>query len=214
MPLFDGLGLGELVLLVGGCLFFVVLLIVFLKKALSNQPYKGLLLFFVIPIVMIGFPAITSFKISQEGVEIDKQTTALQSNPNDETTRKSLETNVSDLKNRPFKNPQIIASLAKAQYALGREADAKQNLEKALKADPTLQPAQELKAKIEIADKVSALTAAAEKEPANPEVKRQLQNTVAQANQYKFANPKALQEMQKATRILRPETAVEAAPKN
>jgi len=213
MPIFDGLTLGEMVLLIGGCLFFVALLIVFLRNSLANKPVTSLLAFFAIPIVMIGFPTISSFKISQEGVDIENQTTALQNNPNDEASRKSLETSVGELKKRSFTNPKTLAQLARAEYALGDESEAKQNMDKALKADPTLQPAVELKTKMELADKISTLNAAAESPTATKEVKEQLATTVAQANQYKFANPKALMSIQKATKILRPEPIAQA-PKN
>ncbi|HTS36951.1 MAG TPA: hypothetical protein VMH04_14840 [Candidatus Solibacter sp.] len=213
MPLFDGLTLGELVLLIGGALFFVALLAVFLRKSFTNKSVKGLLAFFAVPIVMMGFPTISSFKISQEGVEIDNQTTALQNNPNDEASRKALETNVVELKKRSFSNPQTLAKLARAEYALGQEQEAKNDVAQALKSDPSLQPAVELKTKIELADKISALNAAAESPAATPEVKQQLGTAVAQASQYKFANPKALQSLQKATKILKPEQVAQA-PKN
>lgn len=213
MPLFDGLTLGELVLLIGGAFFFVVLLVVFLKKSLGNKSVKGLLPFFAVPVVMMGFPTITSFKISQEGVEIDNQTTALQNNPNDEASRKALQSNVVELKKRSFNSPETLARLARAEYALGQEQEARTDVAKALKSDPTLQPATELRMKMELGDKISALNAAAESPSATPEVKQQLGTAVAQASQYKFANPKALQSLQKATKILKPEQ-VAVAPKN
>lgn len=213
MPLFDGLSLGELVLLAGGGFFFVALLAVFLHNAFTNKSVKGLLPFFAVPIVMMGFPTITSFKISQEGVEIDNQTTALQNNPNDEASRKALASNVVELKKRSFTSPQTLARLARAEYALGQEQEAKTDVAEALKSDPALQPATELRTKMELADKISSLNAAAESPAATPEVKKQLESTVAQASQYKFANPKALQSLQKATRILKPEQ-VAPAPKN
>ena len=141
MSLFDGLTLNELVLLLSGGVLFVALLVVFLGKALANRPVAVLLPFFAIAIVMMGFPTISAVKIGQEGVDIENQTTALQNNPDDEAARKKLEADVSDLKSRSFKNPETIAKIARAEFALGHNADAKQDMEKAnaLQADPKSQ---------------------------------------------------------------------------
>ena len=202
MPLFDGLSLGELVLLTGGAAFFIALLVLFVIKASKNQSYKGLLPFFAIPIVMIGFPTITSIKINQDGVDIENQVQALQNNPNDEASRKALETNVRFLKSRHFKDPATIAKIARAEYALGQDADAKQNLQKALQADPKQQVALQLRQRMEVASKLSELTAKAQAQPANPEIRNQLQQTTAQAAQFRFANPKALESIQTANKVL------------
>lgn len=89
-----------------------------------------LLPFFAIPVVMMGFPTITAVKIGQEGVDIQNQTNALQSNPNDKATRESLEASVRDLKSRSFRNPEIVANIAKAELALGHNADATVDFER------------------------------------------------------------------------------------
>ena len=202
MPLFDGLTLGELVLLFGGGAFFIALLTLFVIKAAKNQSYKGLLPFFAIPIVMMGFPTITSIKINQDGVDIENQVQALQNNPNDGASRKALESNVGFLQGRPFKDPATIAKIARAEYALGQDANAKQNLQKALQADPKQQAALQLKQRMEVASKLSELTAKAQAQPTNPEIRNQLQQATAQASQFRFANPKALQSIQTANKIL------------
>ncbi len=215
MPMFDGLSLSEFVLLVAGSVLFVVLVIILLRLAFNPGPngpsYTNLLLFFMLPVIMIGFPYWQSVKISQDSIEIEKQTAALQSDPNNEAARKSLEADVGRLSGRSFKNPRTLANLAEAKYALGHENEAKQDLNKALAANPSLPSGVELKQKMEVADRLSELAAAAQKQPANPEVKRQLQNTVTQASQYKFANPKALQSLSQANRVLRAEE-VSAVP--
>ena len=212
MPLFDGLTLGELVLLIGGGAFFIALLVLFVIKASKNQSYKGLLPFFAIPIVMMGFPTITSIKINQDGVDIENQVQALQNNPNDEASRKALESNVSFLKSRPFKDPATVAKIARAEYALGQDADAAQNLQKALQVDPKQQVALQLRQRMEVASKLSELTAKAQAQPKNPEIRNQLQQTTVQANQLKYANPKALQSIQTANQVMQ-QQALEAQKK-
>ena len=203
MPLFDGLSLPEWILLVAGCVFFLVLLILFMRLALAGKDYKNLLFFFAFPILMIGFTGIRSFEISQDSLSIVRNTDALRTDPNDQTARTSLESTVTKLSGRTFTNPQTLAHLANAQYALGDEKAAKENLGKALSAAPTLQPALDLKNRMESANRVAELAKAAEAPNASPEVKRNLQVAVQQASQYQYANLKALQTMQKATHILR-----------
>jgi hypothetical protein len=214
MPLFDGLTLSEMVLLLAGCILFVALLIAFLWNTMHKQAVKGLLFFFALPIVMIGFPTIQSIKIGAEGVEIDNQTTALQDNPQDEASRNALASKLNDFKNRTFKNPQAVATIARAEFALGQDADAKQNMQKALSADPDLKTAQDLKARMEAASKLSELAAAAEKQPANPEIKQQLETAVQNANQYKFANPQAVASLRTAAKLLKPEQMAGGQQKN
>jgi hypothetical protein len=181
---------------------------------MHKQAVKGLLFFFALPIVMIGFPTIQSIKIGAEGVEIDNQTTALQDNPQDEASRNALASKLNDFKNRTFKNPQAVATIARAEFALGQDADAKQNMQKALSADPDLKTAQDLKARMEAASKLSELAAAAEKQPANPEIKQQLETAVQNANQYKFANPQAVASLRTAAKLLKPEQMAGGQQKN
>jgi tetratricopeptide (TPR) repeat protein len=202
MAFFDGMYPFEIILLVAGGLLFVVLLIAFLRQLFNNQSYKALLPFFLVAVLMIGFPAVSSVKAINGLIEIDKKTHDLQEHPGDSALRASLQSDVNKLSTRPFKSPQTVATLARAQFAVGQEEQAKQNLDKALSADPNLKPAQELKAKIDVTDKLSALTAAAERQPENPQVKQELQNTVSQAQQYKFANPRAIETIRKATTVV------------
>jgi tetratricopeptide (TPR) repeat protein len=213
MPLLDGLTLSEMVLLIAGCVFFVALVIAFLWNTVHKQPVKGLLLFFAFPIVMIGFSTITTIKISEEGVEIDNQTSALLNNPNDEASRQALESNLSGLKGRKFSDPGTITKIARAEFALGQDKEAQQNVEKALRADPSLTTAQDLRTRMEVASRLSAATTAAEKQPENSAVKQQLATTVQDAKKYKFANPAVRQSLEKATRILSSEQTA-SIPRN
>jgi hypothetical protein len=68
----------------------------------------------------------------------------------DAALRGMLEVTVSKLSARPFKSPETIATLGEAQFALGQDDQAKQNLKEAVAADPMLKPAQNLKAKVDL----------------------------------------------------------------
>jgi hypothetical protein len=202
MSLFDGLYLYEVVLLICGVLLFLALLAALLRKVFSNLEYKGLLAFFALPIVMIGFPGISSFKVGEGVVEVDKQTTALLSKPQDQQTRASLQSQVSQIEARPFKNPTVLATLARAQFALGDESKAESNLNTALAAAPTLAPAVELKNKIELAKDLKTQTAAAESHPDDPKAREDLRSTITKLSQLQVANPKVIETMAKAQVVL------------
>lgn len=150
MPQLDGLTLSEMVLLVAGGILFVALLIVFLWNTMNRQPVTGLLLFFVFPIVMIGFPTIQSIKIGEEGAEIDNQVSTVQANPKDEGARKALELTLNNLKGRQFNNPHTNTSIASAELALGQKDAAAQRLQEALNKDPNLESAKDLIARYNI----------------------------------------------------------------
>jgi Flp pilus assembly protein TadD len=200
--MFDGMYLRDIVLLIAGVVLFVVLLITFLRQIFTNRAYKGLLMFFFVPVVMIGWPAISQIKIEQGVVEIQKQTDAVQKNAHDAQARTALQAQLKDLEGRPFKDPSTLAAIGHAQFVLGNETAAQTNLHKALAANPADEKAQDLKKRIDVADQVKALTHAAEQQPNNPQVKQNLAIAVRQADQLKLANPNAIQSLEKAKVVL------------
>jgi hypothetical protein len=202
MTLFDGLYLYEIVLLICGILMFLGLLIALLWKVFSNQEYKNLLAFFVLPIAMIGFPSITSIQVKDGVIAIEKQTTTLQSTPQDQSTRAALQTQVSKLEARPIKDPTLLTTLARAQFALGDESKAESNLNTAMAATPNLPAAVELKEKIELTKNLRAQTVAAEGHPEDTKAREELQNTYNKLSQFKIANPKAIETLSRAQVVL------------
>lgn len=196
----DGMHLYEFVLLIAGSLLFIVLLIAFLRQIFTKQPYKSLLAFFLLPIMMIGFPAISEIKIEQGVIEIQKQTDALREDPNNAEKRASLQNSLAKLEERPFKDPGTLATIATAQFAVGHDASAERNLNQALAVNPSLPQAQELQKRIQVASQLKQLSAAAEAQPNDPQVKQQLQSTAARAQQLKVVNPEALKAIAKAQR--------------
>ncbi len=203
----DGMYIYEIVLLIGGAILFLAAVIVLLRQVFTNHSYKGLMPLFLIAVLMMGFPAVSAVKFGKDLLEIDKQTHQLQEHPDDQATRAALSSNIKALGGRPIKDPQTITTLAQAQFALGEDQQAKEKVDQALAASPSLTPAKDLKAKIEVVDKLNTLTAAAQKEPDNTQVKQDLQNTLVQANQLKLANPKALDTIKKAGTILQSQPA-------
>lgn len=202
VKLTDGLYPFEEVLLVLGVVLFIVLLIAFLRNVFRDKPYAGLLLFFMVPIVMIGYPSIQSIQISDSAITIATKTAQLAQNPNDEQLRASLQTDVAKLSARPIRDAQTTATLAEAQFALGNEAAAQTNLQKALSANPKLVAATQLQKKIQLTQKLSTLTEQAKSQPADTATKTELQSTVTELQRVGVANPTAVRNMAAARVVL------------
>jgi hypothetical protein len=200
MALFDGLYFYEIALLVLGALLFLVLLPVLLRLALSNKKYQHLIPFFLISAGMMGFPAFTKIQIDKGKIEIDKTTHDLQSNPQSQQARADVETSLTKIAGRPIHDPATLATVAKAQFALGHDTEAESNLSQALAADPTLQPAVELKHKIELTQKLTQLTKAGE--ATSPQAREELKKAYTALSNEKVANPKAIDALSKAKVML------------
>src|SRR5688572_16891393 len=86
----SGLLLGEIILMVLGVMLFVTLLVLLIIKVGRNQSASSLLFFFILPVVMIGFPTIQSFKVN-DFLEVTRiATRAVEENPSDSAAYKKL----------------------------------------------------------------------------------------------------------------------------
>jgi hypothetical protein len=83
MSLFDGLYPYEVVLLILGALFFLLLAVLLVLLVVRGKPYTGMLAFFAIPIVMIGYSSIQEITFQDGAVTIQKTTAQLQAAPTD-----------------------------------------------------------------------------------------------------------------------------------
>ena len=192
MNLFDGLYLYEIVLLVLGTIFFLVITSILIYLVLHRRSYKGLTVLFVFPIVTIGYPSIQSFEYKDGMLKVEKTTTALQTNPSDPALRQELSQAVGKVSARPISNPRDLAVVGEAQYALGNEDAANQNAKKALEQDPSSSAARALQHKIEIVNSLNRLSSAVQANPADLDSRRQLKERLAEASQLPIANPVAL----------------------
>jgi len=199
---FDGLYMFEWVLMVLGVILFIVLVIGFLYQIMHKQSIGALLGFFVVPILMIGYPSVQSFKLVGVEVGLQQATDALHADPANPAARQALEQQVAQLRNRSFSDPVILTSLSKAEFALGNEQTAKDTLNKALQANPTLPAATALKAKITSVDQLPALTSKVESNPTDQKAKDELNQAVSTASQQPIANPAALLKVAQAQAVL------------
>jgi tetratricopeptide (TPR) repeat protein len=189
LKFFDGLYPYEVVLLSLGVLLFMVLILAFLVLVMRGKPYGKILMSFAIPILMVGFPSVKSFEISESAVKIEKYTRALQEDPTDKNARASLEKEVKSVSDRPLNDPHVSVTIARAQIALGDNTAAEANVKKALKEAPQLPAALELKKRIELDRNLAALASQVEQNPNNAAAKAKLANTVSEFTHLKIANP-------------------------
>jgi cytochrome c biogenesis factor len=150
MQLFNGLYLYEIVLLCLGALLFVVLLVAMVAMLIKGRAIKILLRFFLISILMMGFPAVSLIKIKDLIVTLKRQTRQLEQNPIDQTARAAVAQTVETVTARTYSDPATLTTMAKAQIALGQEVRAQTTAKRAVEADPGNQEAAQVKAQIEL----------------------------------------------------------------
>jgi len=150
MNLFDGLHLYEIVLLVLGVILFLTLVVTLIILVVQRRSIKSLLLFFIIPVLMIGFPAVSKVKFDKDGVEIDKLALIVAHNPTDESAKDKLQTLVSEIKPRASESAQALVKIARAEAVLGNSGKAVDTLNQALNRNPELEAAKDLKSRLKM----------------------------------------------------------------
>ena len=200
--LFDGLNIFEWVLLVLGVILFFVAVIGFFIQLKNKGNLAPILGFFAASIIMIGYPSIQSFQIADIEVSMQQATNDLHNDPGDSSARQKLQQAVAKLGNRSFSNPAVLTSLSNAQFALGNEQAAKDNLNKALQKAPTLAAAQQLKSKIATLDKIEPLLTKVNNNPADAQAQTDLAQATNEAAQLRVANPVVLQKLAQAQKAV------------
>ncbi len=119
MSLFEGLFIYEIVFLVLGVLFFLVLLFILVYFVVKNRRIKWLVPLFLISFTMIGFPGIQKIKFENGMLEIERSTQKVEQNPGDSAAKKELANKLSKIENRPVLNPLTIKKLEKAFTVIG-----------------------------------------------------------------------------------------------
>lgn len=202
MQFFDGLYPYEIVMLALGVFLFLVLILAFVMLVMRGQPYGKLFMFFVLPIVMVGFPGVKSFEISRDLFKIEKYTRDLEKDPTDKSLRESLKQEVANVSDRPLADPRASTTIARAQLALGHEAAAVTRVEKALEKAPQLPAALELKKRIELNRDLSTLTSQVEQNPGDAGARTKLAATVGAVTQLPVASPKTMVTIARAQEVL------------
>ena len=128
----------EFVMIIMGIISFLALVFLLIWQVMKQRPFTLILIGFLIPIILAGFPAIQSIKIKEGAVEIDKYAQEVAKNPKDTAAVRQLEEKLVDFKTDAHvqNNPDALATVANAQLALGRLDSAASTIQKATRLDP------------------------------------------------------------------------------
>jgi len=98
---FDGLYSYEKVMLVCGVVLFAILVVLLVIFAVQKRKLTQLMAFFLLPIIMIGFPAVQKIAFDKESVKLDPQADNLRQNPSNPMAQKALGVCPSNWFNQP-----------------------------------------------------------------------------------------------------------------
>ena len=136
MNLLEGLLLHEIVFLLLGILLFLVLLFVLVYFVINGRALKRLPLFFMIPIIMIGWPSIEKIKFSGSLGSLEMALKSLQANPSDPAALAAVQEGISEIESRPVFKSSTQRILSNAQVAIGDTVKAIDYLDRTLSAKP------------------------------------------------------------------------------
>ncbi len=186
----DGLYGYEVVMLVLGALFFVLLAALLAVQIVRGKPYGSLLAFFLVPIIMMGYTRVKSVQYKDGVLSMELATEQLQANPTDPALRSALEQQVARWGSRPTSDPLGLTRIAKAQFALGNQDAAEATLARVLQVSPGFPQARQLEQRIQLGRDLASLTA--QVAGGDTGAKQKLQETVNQTAGLKISNPTLL----------------------
>ncbi len=132
--LFEGLLLYEITLLILGVILFLILSLGLLYYIIKKEQLAKLLLFFFIPIVMIGYPSITQITISNDKIELSKLHQQIINNPKDSAAVQKMEQLTEKLERRAS-TPDELVQVSTSNMLMGNTEKAVTLADKALEKD-------------------------------------------------------------------------------
>lgn len=150
MKLFQGLHPYESVLLVLGTVLFAVLAFALVWYIVKEKKITALLPFFLLPVIMIGYPSIESISYDKGKLTFDKILAEVEKNPSDVSAREDLAGQYRELRNKynTSNDPALLTSFAEAQYLLGNYEQAGEMANKAAALRPVNPRVQQIRQKI------------------------------------------------------------------
>jgi tetratricopeptide (TPR) repeat protein len=190
--LFDGLYGYEILLATLGTLLFVLMIPMLLRQVWRDKPYGGLLMFFILPVGMIGFPGIKSFQYQKGVISLEKDAHDLRQNPTDAALRQKVAQQVEEVGSRPSNDPDTKTKVAQAQFDLGNHQAAETAVDEVLKVQPKSSAALQLKERIATDRKLRDLSTKVSENPTDTVAKRQLEAVTHEAVKQPVASPEML----------------------
>jgi tetratricopeptide (TPR) repeat protein len=131
--------LHEIVLMVCGAILFAVLVCLLIHHVRKGQRYAGLLFFFALPVVMIGFPGIEKIQYEKQKGLILTLKERVRADPADAEARAALAEAVERVEERAGRLPvhsETLTILAEGNQALGRIDQAFEQASRAANIQP------------------------------------------------------------------------------
>ena len=125
----DGLKLYEVLMLGLGSLMFLVMLAMLIIYAAQKRSLKQLMLFFIIPVVMLGWPSLQKIKIDGTGFEFDKTLAQYEEKPTEEN-KENVENLIAEIKDRNVKDPNVLKKVALAEFKIGKLNESLKTLDR------------------------------------------------------------------------------------
>jgi tetratricopeptide (TPR) repeat protein len=130
--LFDGLYIYELAFFILGC----VLCCAFLYQVMNNREYKNLLMFFFLPVIMIGYPSVKKIQYDNLVIDLEQNVQSASAKPVDSNNRKEVVEKINALQDRSEKSARGMTVIARTIVFLGDTAKALKLADSAVKLDP------------------------------------------------------------------------------
>ena len=206
--LFNNLYLYEIVMLFMGVFLFLILCGGLVYYIIKKDDIKKLLYFFVIPIVMIGYPSIQEIQIEKDKFALIKYTDKVLEDPDNEEAQQELQRVTQKLEKRA-KTPEDLKAVSEANLVLGNtdrvidltsraiekeqeRAEAKQEVQSPADGDtrPDAPLTDETKSKIESLKGIQELATFQKQMNENPAVTRDTLGLQKQIQKVEWNNPR------------------------
>jgi tetratricopeptide (TPR) repeat protein len=136
MNLLQGIQLPELIMLILGFILGLALIFIFIYTALRGKPNLYLLIGFIVPALLIGYPSYKSSQFGTNVVKIEQLVDKVNENPTDIAAQKALIDNLEQLPaSRCKTSPEAMTTIANAQASLGQYDSARVTIKKAVELD-------------------------------------------------------------------------------
>lgn len=180
MKTIDGLFFHEFILLVLGVLLFITLLIILIVFVIQKRQLKELILLFLLPVLMIGYPSIQKIVYDNGVLSIEKYATEMANDSTDSDQRSKLEMKLKIIERRPTMNYNTLMEFGKAQAILGDTVKAEKFIDKALLISPGFSEARMLQERFNTPQvQIEKLITKIEENPGNTSLKTELENKMS-----------------------------------
>lgn len=134
--LLDGMYLYELALLILGAILFLAMVVMLVIRVSTGQPFKGLIPFFIIPVIMVGFPGIEHLKFLNGMLDLQLKTERAYEKSGNPDIKSELSDQAEKMAKRPVSSSENLMILAEAFEAADNPGEAKEISKAVLEEQP------------------------------------------------------------------------------